>query len=114
MQVRYLNGITQLHPLQATIACPSFKTSVDNLIFKPSFVGQEVHHLVTIYNRSGADTRWKARVQGLMFKIRIIFFKLNRFLKEKKAFYNVTFQELNFYLKLSKILQVLDLNRVDN
>lgn len=69
LRIRYLNGIAQLHPLQATIACPSFKTSVDNLIFKPSFVGQEVHHLVTIYNRSGADTRWRARVQGLMFRI---------------------------------------------
>jgi len=56
--------MTQLHPLAATISCPCFQISTSDIDFGTCFVGQEVSHLVTIVNRSGADTRWRARVES--------------------------------------------------
>ena len=64
MQINYCNGMTQVHPLAARVSCPSFQISTTDIDFGTCFVGQEVSHLVTIVNRSGADTRWRARVAG--------------------------------------------------
>ena len=64
MQINYCNGMTQAHLLAATVSCSSFQISTTDTDFGTCFVGQEVSHLVTIVNFSGADTRWRARVEG--------------------------------------------------
>ena len=65
LQINYCNGVSQPHPLVATIACPSFQVSEECIDFETTFVTQEVHHLVTIVNLSGSDTWWKARVESI-------------------------------------------------
>ena len=67
LQINYCNGISQTHPLVATVSCPSFKLSTDSIDYGLCFVGQEIHHLVTIVNQSGADSRWRARVEGTAY-----------------------------------------------